>query len=312
MSVPELSDHLLRVPGPHRYACLTAQVSPATVRRAVAAGELTRLLPDLYAHPLHAQSWSVRMAAALAWAPPGSAVDGSSALWLRGVGPCPDRAHIAVRPGRHRSTPAWLTLRTLPDPWPTSGTRAALVGCGDVAVTHPVIDAPLAVVRAWTVAPTTRRAEIVYAAVRAGAVAPEQIMAALHGRRVPDRRGLVRVVASAGRGAESYLEELTARDVLYGPQFREVVFQHRVVAGGARYRLDAFHPPTLVAFESDGDGIHLRPDSVVADRLRDAALAAEGITVVRFGYRDVRERPGWCRAIALAAIASRRPGARAA
>jgi very-short-patch-repair endonuclease len=61
-------------------------------------------------------------------------------------------------------------------------------------------------------------------------------------------------------------------------------------------RLDAAWPELKIAVEFDGAACHGRLGDRERDLRRDAALAALGWVVLRFGYRDVTERPHVCRA----------------
>jgi very-short-patch-repair endonuclease len=148
------------------------------------------------------------------------------------------------------------------------------------------------------------RAELVYGPVRSGRATPEEIAAAAGALpRVRDRRGLLRRLVLASEGMESYLEEVGAREVLAGPEFAGLVRQHRLRAGSAVYRADAYHAPSRTAFEFDGARFH--DPRRLEDSRRDALLASEGVLTVRFGHADVMNRPGWCRDLALRTLRSR-------
>lgn len=56
--------------------------------------------------------------------------------------------------------------------------------------------------------------------------------------------------------------------------------------------------------ETDGLHYHRTPTQQAADRLRDQAHTAAGLTQLRFTHAQVRYRPGYVRAV-LAAVAER-------
>jgi very-short-patch-repair endonuclease len=173
---------------------------------------------------------------------------------------------------------------------------------GDVPVALP----EFAMAQAYGRAHPDARAEIVYGTFRSGAVTAESMGRALERMpRVSARASLVARVAYAADGVESFLEERGLRHVFTGPPFRHLLRQHRVVAGGKRFRVDTYDPNTSTAFELDGDGTHATLDHRRDDVERDALLAGVGILTVRFTYRDVMDRPQWCRAVALRVMAER-------
>lgn len=69
------------------------------------------------------------------------------------------------------------------------------------------------------------------------------------------------------------------------------VFQHEVVVGGCRRRLDAAWLPQMVAVEVDGFASRVSVDRFQDDRTRQNALVRAGWTVLRFTWADVTRRP---------------------
>lgn len=293
----ELREHLLPRARPFSYADLCAVASRHGIDQAIGRGEIVRVLPGFYASAIHADSWAVRVRSAIAWAGPRALVAGPSALFAWEVTDgAPDRVHLALPHGAHRRPPAWLQVFTVTYPVPSSWWQ------GDVPVALP----EFAVAQAYGRARADERAEIVYRAFRCRAVSADSMARALdHMPQVRARASLEARVAYAADGVESYLEERGLRHVFTGPPFRHLLRQHRVLAGGRRFRLDLYDPTTSTAFELDGAVAHGTPERRQADVERDALLSAVGILTVRFTYRDVCDRPRWCRDLALRAMVQR-------
>lgn len=197
---------------------------------------------------------------------------------------------LVVPRGRHRGIAPWLrvTSQTLP----FERLRATV----DLVAVKP----ELALIHAAQWEPLATRRDLIYRACASPVISVERAQALLQQLpRVRERRGLANIFAHAADGVESYLEERGAVAVLKGIAFDDVVRQHWIRVAGERFRIDAYHHPTRTAFEFDGDGSHSSPEAQQRDRRRDALLATLGIVTVRFSYRDVVNRPGWCTAVAL-------------
>ncbi len=106
------------------------------------------------------------------------------------------------------------------------------------------------------------------------------------------------LVARVAAGAESYLEVHAMDEVFVGRRFRALLKQHVVSTGGGRYRLDMYDAASMTAIELDGATYHAGVKEWQRDLRRDADLAAVGILTLRFSYRDLTERPQWCRTTA--------------
>jgi very-short-patch-repair endonuclease len=102
-------------------------------------------------------------------------------------------------------------------------------------------------------------------------------------------------VAAIEAGAESYLEERALRQVFNTSEFDRLIRQHDVVIEGQAYRLDLYDDATRTAVELDSEEHHGRSPHRQRDVNRDVHLATIGIQTLRFTYRDITERPGWCR-----------------
>ena len=112
-------------------------------------------------------------------------------------------------------------------------------------------------------------------------------------------------VARVAAGAESYLEVHAMERVFVGHPFGALLRQHVVSAEDRHYRLDMYDPRTMTAIEADGATYHSGAWEWQRDIRRDVDLAALGILTIRFSYRDLTERPTWCRRRAVEVVAER-------
>jgi very-short-patch-repair endonuclease len=71
------------------------------------------------------------------------------------------------------------------------------------------------------------------------------------------------------------------------------VCQFPVRCAGRLLRIDFAYPRLLMAIEGDGFGEHGARAGFEGDRERDADLEAMGWVVLRFTWRQVRDRPEW-------------------
>ncbi len=276
---------------------LNARYGSKSIARAVACGELVRVLPGYYAADIHAESFAVRIDAVTGWLPSGGAVTGRAAMRVRGdLGTPPDVVDVVVPYPLRRRSPSWLRLTSAVNPF-------------DVSLHWgiPLEGRGAALVRAYEAEPRRTRDDLVYGALRTKAVSADQVRQAVVMRaRVKGRRHLVTLVGRYESGRESFLEHKASTAVFVGAAFEGLVRQHRVVVEGRVFRLDAYDPETMTAFETDGEQAHSQPESRARDRERDVLLASVGIETVRFTYRDVMDRPEWCRRIARQVLARRR------
>jgi very-short-patch-repair endonuclease len=282
---------------PRTYAQLREVVSEHTIAAAQATGELTRILPDQYCLSLHAESWAMRARAAVRWGGKGAALSGLAGLAAWRFAPVPvETVQIVVPAWHHRTGPPWLRVRSLTMPFGTSTWSPG------TALSSPA----LSLVLAYGTLPSPHRSEVLYGAIRAGLTTAKESLDLSKGlTRIPAKRELVSRLANIAAGAESYLEERAMGDVCTGPEFADIVFQHRVRVRGRSFRIDAFHPPTLTAIEFDGKERHEKPEHRLADIERDALLSSIGLVTVRFPYKDVTERPSWCRDLILDVLSHR-------
>jgi very-short-patch-repair endonuclease len=57
------------------------------------------------------------------------------------------------------------------------------------------------------------------------------------------------------------------------------------------HEVDFYWPAAKLIVETDGAATHLTPTAFEADRIRDAELTVAGYRVVRFTWRQLRDRP---------------------
>ncbi|MDN4473415.1 endonuclease domain-containing protein [Demequina zhanjiangensis] len=171
-----------------------------------------------------------------------------------------------------------------------------------------VLDAADAIVAGYGSLEIGERAETFYRAVRSRIVSPESLADALERTpRVRNRRELMLRIAAAGAGVESYLEEHGLRRVFTEREFPQLHRQHRVRVGAAVYRTDMFDRATRTAVELDGAQFHGSARARMRDQQRDEALASIGVLTLRFSYRDIIDRPEWCKDTLRRVLEDRQP-----
>jgi len=267
----------------------------AALRAAVRSGAVTRLLPMLYVATEHAESTLTRVHAATTWVGSGSVVIGPAAASAWELCDPPRTIMVTAPLSMSRAVPPWLTFRRIAECPPTAFWHGCLVA------------APAwAVATAYGHLPRDQADEMVYRAVRQGLATPGEIgeVAASLGS-VRGRRALVATVAAAAAGSESFLETVALRTVFVAKEFAGFIRQHRLRADGVSYRLDMYDPATRTAVELDGAIAHEGTGHRARDVRRDARLASIGIVTLRFVYRDLTERPAWCREMVVSTIARR-------
>lgn len=294
MTLTTLLDAMRSDARPFTYAEITRCASNRGIAAALRRGDMVPVLPNYYAADLHAESWHVRLQAAVAAVGPG-VVTGPSALRLRGLEAVrDDTVHLMVPRATRRRPPEWLRLR-----------RSDLELPHDVLWRLPTHAGGVALAIGHGMVAPRLRAELVFGAFREGLVSIEEVGAALSVLpRVAGRRFLERRAVAAASGVHSFLEERAWGTVLNTTLGREMLRQHRVRVAARGFRLDAFHAPTRTAVEFDGARWHAGQERE-RDTVRDALLATVGVLVVRLRYEDVMQRPLWCREVVRLAIAAR-------
>jgi very-short-patch-repair endonuclease len=121
---------------------------------------------------------------------------------------------------------------------------------------------------------------------------PARLLGALDATpRLAGRRLLSRLVRLLADGCRSNLEIWGYDHVFQGPGFTQLRRQVPVRLGQRTVYLDVFDDETGVNFELDGAKYHADPKDRERDLRRDAALASQGITVVRFTHNRLIHEP---------------------
>ena len=268
--------------------------SRSALRSAVRSGDVTAVLPGLYAATESSTSFVVRAHAAVTWAHPDAALMGAAALANWGLCDPPEQVCVAVPWGTSRKCPQWLRLRRI-EQVPRS---LDVNGLATVAL-------PTALASAFGELARDIREAPIYEAIQRRIVTPDELEHANNQlARMRHRRDFERLLRALRAGAESHLETVSLRSVFHTQEFAGFIRQHRVRAGGNRYQLDMFDPHTRTVVELDG-GTHADPRQREYDIARDAALLALGIATARFSFRDITQRPEWCRTIVRRVLTSR-------
>lgn len=266
----------------------------AQLRAAVRSGAVTTVLPGFYAATESAESFIVRAHAAVHWAHADAALIGAAALATWGLCVPPERIRVAVPWGTSRICPPWLSLRRI-EKVPRS-IEVAGIRC---------VSLPTAIATAFSELPHGHHTGPLYEGIQRRWVTPDELLRASNElARMPRRREFEGLVRTVRAGAESYLETISLRSVFHTQEFRNFIRQHRIRVGERLYRLDMFDPVTRTAIELDGS-VHAEPRQREYDIARDAALLATGIVTVRLSFRDITQRPEWCRTVVRQVIASR-------
>lgn len=197
------------------------------------------------------------------------------------------RVHRSRRPCgvvTARGLPATTIARALVDTWGDAHRHRAMRGYGDVA------------------------RDALLRAVRERRVPVHELAGEWNARpELPGRAALGELIGLVDRGAHSVLELAAVRDLRSVPGLPPCRHQHRVLLPDGPVHLDAAWPEVKLAVELDGAAFHGGHEARERDLGRDAALAALGWLVLRFGYRRVTREPAACQA-QLAAVYRQRLG----
>jgi very-short-patch-repair endonuclease len=163
-----------------------------------------------------------------------------------------------------------------------------------------------ALLDAWRFADAGFRSELLYQTLWARICTPRHIERELaQAPRVAGRRELRRALDWFAEGATSPLEVRAKHVTFADARFREFEWQALVDVSGRRVRVDMLHRIARLIVELDGDTYHSTREARDADRERQTELAAAGYVVLRFGWREIVDRPQWCRDHVLAIVAAR-------
>lgn len=269
-------------------------------RRAVDAGlderRLVRVLPGVFAPADLASDHRVRCHAAALAGRGRLVIAGQSALHLADAQySAPTKVEALVPAHGYAPSAPWLWTRSVSFITEPPGLRGR--------VTLPPADAA---VDAWArVAPRDRKA-VLYDTMWLGLARPAAIAAACDRRlKVPQRAALLEILSEFDEGAQSPGEVMARREVFRHSRYDEFERQVPIVAGGRRRPIDMLHRRAKLAVEIDSDRYHGSPDAVARDQERDVELAALGFMTVRYRYRQLRDRPAWCRDTLDRTVASR-------
>ncbi|WP_042214738.1 DUF559 domain-containing protein [Demequina mangrovi] len=267
-------------------ATLVVALGEHLFERAVEARALVRVLPGVYAPRAVANSHAVRCHAVTLVAGGRILIAGRSALHVYDHAfPMPERVEAVMPHGTHAPTVPWLWVRRRTPPRNTT----SAYGCEALTREDAVIDA-------WSRAAPSARKGLLYEVLWLGIATPRQVAdAAARIARVPGRRALDAILAEFQDGAHSPGEVMARREVFNRPRDRVLERQVVVVAQGRRRPVDLLHRDARVAIEVDSERHHTGTLAVARDDERSAELAAEGYLTLRFLFRDLRDRPDWCR-----------------
>lgn len=239
-------------------------------------GYLRRVLPKVYAVGHAAPSHEAGLAAAVLYAGPGAVLSHVSAAHHRGlIKYSPDQIHV--------STP--LQVRSLPG----------------FVIVHPRRD----FVRAeHNGIPTTNLPQTLLdlAATTDGKLVA-RALAALDFRKELDVHQIERACGKGRRGSKALREALEAHQprLAYANGELEERFLEHCIAWQIPlpqlnvrihgHLVDAYWPDQRLVVELDGHANHSSRAQLHRDHQRDLALRAAGLTIVRYDWRLVQERP---------------------
>jgi len=264
---------------------------------AIESGSARRVAPCIYAGAANSESIATRIDAATQWAGAEAWIGGAASLFLAGaLRVPPTRVEVVVPAARRMSgRPAWVRVRRL-------SYRPPIIRVDGWDAVEPSV--------AWCLAfsemsPEDRTSALCRLVATDGSALEMAYRAARELPALRARGRMLAVLARVAAGGESYLEVHAMEKVFVGRRFDGVLRQHVVSTMGRCYRLDMYDARTMTAIELDGASYHSGAWEWQRDIRRDVDLAAIGILTLRFSYRDLTERPEWCRAVALDVLKQR-------
>lgn len=276
---------------------IIARFGARAFKRGRASGQISKVLPGLYAHTDRAAELATRLAACTRWLDDDEAVSGLAACAIHGLDVTPGSDVAVVLSRRRRPmTPLWMRTRTLTDPPPNATVKNVRV----VSLECAVIDE----VWARGLSSTTG---LIIDAIRAKKTSATRILTTLPlFPRIRDRRALRSFLDELTGGVHSYLEHLADKRVFNVPDLQNLERQIVFIVGDDEFRVDAYDRETKTAIELDSRKYHSSDAARRRDLRRDAALASIGIQTLRFTFEQIRDEPLWCRRIIRETIAARR------
>lgn len=274
--------------------------SRQSLRTAVSHGDLIKAFAGIYISAEHQDSFAARAHAALRWAGPRASLGGSAALFLwGGLERAPSQIQVIVPHGTGLRPPPWVRLTRAGYPFRTASWQSLAL-----------VTADFALIQAYGLMPVRDRDGAVYQCVQRGLLDPQLLSEALDTTpRVRLRSKLRATINAALLGSESVLEQQGADVAFACAELSGLLRQHRVRVAQERYRCDFYDAATRTAIELDGAAYHGNLEARERDIRRDVRLASIGIQTVRFGYRDIMDRPQWCREQLITILHQRGSGA---
>ncbi|NEA37258.1 type IV toxin-antitoxin system AbiEi family antitoxin domain-containing protein [Streptomyces sp. SID13031] len=272
---------LQRAGGSVRYADLAALTSARQVRRALEAGEITRVAKGVYALPIKPSDRTVALAN-------GGVLSRQSAALHHGleVVTRPLLPHVLVsRTQRRRETELSCVLHRTSSPLPDSVTTPL----------QTVLDCARQL-------PFGEALTIADSALRLKKVDPVALAEAAHACRGTGRAAIQRVAASADRRAESALESMLRARVMEAG-FTGFVPQYKIRDRSFYARVDLADPLLRIVLEADSFAHHGTRATLRRDCRRYVELAIRGWVLLRYSWEDVILDENWV-GTSLAALAA--------
>ena len=267
-----------------RAQALACGVTPGALRhRTRPGGPWQRLLPGVYLTFTGSPNRRQLEIAALLYAGPASVLTGIAALRHHGVRvPDGDRITVLVPAQQGRDSRSFVRV------WPTTRMPGRL--CTDRMIEYTRIARALCDAARELGESRAVRA-VVADAVQRGHCRIEWLTEEL--QQMPRRQsGVLReALAEVADGIRSVAEG-DLRDLIHGAGLPEPMFNARLYAGQTLIAVaDAWWPQAGVAVEVDSKEWHLSPEDWERTLRRHAAMAAQGIVVLHFTPRQLREEP---------------------
>jgi very-short-patch-repair endonuclease len=234
-------------------------------------GELWAPLPGVFALREAEDTWELRLASALLWAP-GLVVSGAAAAKLTWW-PTVDASDIELWGTKRKSPAPWLTVRPAKVPPELIHWRS------DVGISAQ----PLSAIQLTR----TLGGAAIDEALRRRAASLADMEAAL--RAIPNQRGnaeIRRLLKESKNEPWSALER-EAHLLLNRARITGWKSNYRVTLRGRTMFLDVAFPEAKVAVELDGYEVHSRKKEFHADRSRQNLLVLDGWTVLRFTWENL-------------------------
>jgi very-short-patch-repair endonuclease len=274
---------------------LEKEWSRRSVANALRSRAATVMLPQQVVLRSHARDPSVRARAITQWNRH-AAVTGALALHLGRPGlPAPQVADVVIERPHTLAAPAWIRVRSTSSMPPNR------------VINHVrIVGLEFALLDAWRQSAPSDRKNVFYEAMWQRASTAAKLRVALaQTPRLPARRQLELLITYFEDGMTSPLEVVAHREVFTGAVFSDFERQVEMRVAGRRRTVDMLHRQAMLVVELDGDGFHGGIDAQRADRERNTDFASAGYLTLRFGWRDLRERPTWCREQVLKVLRTR-------